>query len=89
MATLFVHHKVKDYAVWRKDVDDLTAMRMGYGCTGHKVFQSPDDPNKVTIFTEWKNVDQAKTYTASNNLKDCIKNAGVTSQTDMIFLAEA
>jgi len=89
MVTLFVHHKVKDYAAWRKIFDDLTAMRTGYGCAGQKVFQSPSDPNEITILTEWKNVDQAKTYAASNDLKEGMKNAGVTSQPDVMFLAEA
>ena len=89
MATLFVHHKVQDYAAWRKVFDDLTAMRTGYGCTGHKVFQSPGDANELTILTEWKNIDQAKTYAASNDLKEGMKNAGVISQPDVMFLADA
>ncbi len=89
MATLFVHHKVQDYAAWRKVFDDLTAMRTGYGCTGHKVFQSPSDANEITILTEWKNIDQAKAYASSNDLKEGMKNAGVTSQPDVMFLAEA
>lgn len=89
MATLLVHHKVKDYAVWRKVFDDSTTMRTGFGCTGHKVFQSPGDPNEVTIFTEWKNVDQAKTYIASDDLKEGMKNAGVTSQPELVYLVEA
>jgi len=89
MATLFVHHKVQDYAAWRKVFDDLTAMRTGYGCTGHKVFQSPSDANELTILTEWKNIDQAKTYAASNDLKEGMKNAGVISQPDVMFLADA
>ena len=89
MATLFVHHKVQDYAAWRKVFDDLTAMRTGYGCTGHKVFQSPNDANEITILTEWKNIDQAKTYATSNDLREGMKNAGVVSQPDVMFLAEA
>ena len=89
MATLFVHHKVKDYAAWRKVFDDLTSMRTGYGCTGHQVFQSPNDPNELTILTEWKTIDQAKTYATSNDLKEGMKNAGVLSQPDVAFLAEA
>ena len=89
MATLFVHHKVQDYAAWRKVFDDLTARRTGYGCTGHKVFQSPSDPNEITILTEWKNVDQAKTYATSPDLKEGMKNAVVTSQPDVMFLVEA
>lgn len=89
MATLFVHHKVQDYGAWRKVFDDLTAVRTGYGCSGHKVFQSPSDPKEVTILTEWKNIDQAKTYATSNELKEGMKNAGVISQPDVMFLTEA
>ena len=89
MATLFVHHKVQDYAAWRKVFDDLTAMRTGYGCTGHKVFQSPSDANEITILTEWKDIDRAKTYATSNDLREGMKNAGVISQPDVMFLAEA
>lgn len=89
MATLFVHHKVQDYQAWRKVFDDLTTMRTGYGCSGHKVFQSPNDPNELTILTEWKSVDQAKAYATSEDLKQGMKNAGVISQPDVMFLAEA
>ncbi len=88
MATLYVHHKVKDYITWRKIFDDLTAMRTGYGCTGHKVFQAPGDPNEITILTEWKGIDQAKNYATSNDLKEGMKNAGVISQPDVMILAE-
>ncbi len=89
MATLYVHHKVQDYAAWRKVFDDLTAMRTGYGCTGHSVYQSPSDPNEITVLTEWKNLDLAKSYATSNDLKEGMKSAGVTSQPDVMFLAAA
>jgi quinol monooxygenase YgiN len=89
MATLYVHHKVKNYSEWRKVFDDLTAMRTSYGCTGHQVFQSPSDPNEITILTGWKTIDQAKSYATSNDLKEGMKNAGVISQPDVAFLVEA
>ncbi len=89
MATVYVHHKVKDYTAWRKAFDDLTSMRTGYGCTGHKVFQSPSDPNEITILTDWKDIDQAKSYATSPDLKEGMQNAGVISQPDVLFLAEA
>ena len=89
MATLYVHHKVNDYATWRKVFDDLTASRTKFGCTGHKVFHSPNDPNEITILTEWKGIDQAKNYATSNDLKEGMKDAGVISQPDIIILAEA
>ncbi len=89
MATLYVHHMVKDYIAWRKLFDDMTSMRTGYGCTGHQVYQSPSNPNEVTILTHWNNIDQAKSYATSNDLKESMKNAGVVSQPDVMFLSAA
>jgi len=89
MAKLYVHHKVKDYVAWRKVFDDLTTMRTQYGCTGHQVFQSPSDPKEITILTDWKTVEQAKAYAMSTDLKEGMQNAGVLSQPDVMFLAEA
>jgi quinol monooxygenase YgiN len=89
MAKLYVHHKIKDYVAWRKVFDDLTSVRTQFGCTGHQVFRSPSDPNEITILTDWKNVDQARAYATSNELKEGMKDAGVLSQPDVMFLAEA
>ncbi len=89
MAKLYVHHKIQDYQQWRKVFDDLTSSRTQFGCTGHQVFRSPSDPNEITILTDWLSVDQAKAYATSNELRDGMKNAGVISQPDVIFLAEA
>jgi quinol monooxygenase YgiN len=89
MAMLIVHLKVKDYAAFREVFDNATPTRTRFGSTGHKVFQSPSDPNEVTVLSEWKNVDQAKVYADSNELKEAMKNAGVISQPGLTFLAEA
>ena len=89
MATLFVHLKAQDYRAWRKVFDAATTTRTTYGCNGHKVFQSPSDLNEITVLMEWKNLDQAKAYSTSNDLRKVMKKAGVISQPDMMFLAEA
>ena len=86
MATLYVHHKVNDYDQWRKIFDDLTTMRTGFGCTGHQVFQSANDPCELTILTHWHSADEARKYAASNELKDGMKNAGVISQPEVMVL---
>jgi heme-degrading monooxygenase HmoA len=89
MTKLFVHHKVQDYAAWRKVFDDLTSVRTRFGSTGHQVFQSPSDPNEITILTDWHSVEEARAYAQSAELKEGMKNAGVISQPDVMFLNEA
>jgi heme-degrading monooxygenase HmoA len=78
-----------DYATFRKVFDNATPTRTRFGSTGHKVLQAPSDPNEVAVLPDWKNVDQAKVYADSNDLKEAMKNAGVISQPDLTFLAEA
>ena len=89
MTTVFAHHKVQDYAAWRKVFDEGTALRTRFGCTGHRVFQSLSDPNELTVLTEWESVDHAKTYAAADEVKEGMKKAGVISQPDVMILIEA
>ncbi len=89
MATLYIHHKVNNYDHWRKAFDDMTSLRTGFGCTGHQVFQSANDPCEVTILTHWRSAEGARKYSASTELKDGMKNAGVISQPEVMFLQTA
>jgi heme-degrading monooxygenase HmoA len=89
MSTLLVHHKVQDYAAWRKVFDDMTALRTSFGSTGQQVFRSPSDPNEIIILTDWKDLGQARAYAQSPELNEGMKNAGVTSQPEVLFMEEA
>jgi hypothetical protein len=44
-----IHHKVKDYASWRKGYDEHEKSRSSAGITNGKVFRSAEDPNDVLI----------------------------------------
>jgi hypothetical protein len=88
MAKLYVHHKVQDYSAWRKVFDELESVRARFGSTGGQVFQSVNDPNEITILTDWGSVDEARAYAQSPELKEGMKNAGVISQPDVMFLNE-
>jgi len=89
MAKLLVHHKVQDYNAWRKVFDELTFNRTRFGSTGQQVYRSPSDPNELTVITDWHDISQARAYAQSNDLKEGMKNAGVISQPDVMFLDEA
>jgi len=89
MAKLIVHHKVQDYAAWRKVFDNDATSRREFGSTSAQVFQSASDPNDVTAIMDWPSVDAAKAFATSASLKEAMKNAGVISQPDVMFLVEA
>ncbi len=44
---LTIHHKVKDYATWRKGYDEHEKSRNSAGVTNGKVFRSAEDPNDI------------------------------------------
>ena len=89
MAKLFVHHKVEDYAVWRNIFDDHEETRREYGSTGYQVLRSASDPNDLTVIMDWPAVEAAKAFAASDSLKEAMKDAGVISQPEVMFLVEA
>jgi quinol monooxygenase YgiN len=89
MATLLVHHKVQDYSAWRKVFDEHDKTRREFGSTGFQVLKSTSDPNDITIIMAYPSVDKAKAFATSDSLKEAMKNAGVISQPDVMFLEEA
>jgi quinol monooxygenase YgiN len=89
MAQLFVHHKVKDYAAWRKVFDELTGVRTKFGSTGQHVYRSGNDANDVVIITDWHDIEQARAYAQSPDLREGMQHAGVISQPEVLFLEEA
>lgn len=85
MATLFVRHKVADYARWRTAYNDFDTERKGMGVTSHGVYQLDGDPNDVTIYHEFTTVDAAKAFAGSPRLKEVMQAAGVQGMPDIWF----
>jgi len=50
---LTIHHKVKDYAAWRKGYDDHEKARNAVGITNGRVFRSAEDPNYSRAQRAW------------------------------------
>ena len=56
---LTIHHKVKDYAAWRKGYDDHEKARHAAGVTNGRVFRSAEDPNDVLILQDVADVSES------------------------------
>jgi len=77
MVRLFVRHKVSDYAVWRKAYDGFDAVRIKLGAKGHAVYRDVEDANDVTAWHDFDNLEAARAFASSNDLKAAMKSAGV------------
>lgn len=88
MATLFVRHDVKDFGAWKAAYDAFDSERKTMGVTGHGVFQADGNPNEVTVFHEFDNMDAAKKFTGSARLKEVMEGAGVVGSPVIWFTNE-
>ena len=77
MIRIFVKHKVDDYTAWRKGYDAFESARTKLGVRGHAVYRDVDDGNDVTVWHDFDNIEAAKAFGNSNELKAAMKDAGV------------
>jgi heme-degrading monooxygenase HmoA len=89
MPYLLVRHRVEDYERWKSVFDGHGATREQSGSRGGRVFRNADDPDEVFILLEWDHLDRARRFTASEDLHDTMRGAGVADRPDMYYLQEA
>ncbi len=88
MPYMFGRATVEDYATFRDAFDDAEEIRRSAGSTGEAVYQSPDDPNEVTVQIEFPTVEAAKVYALSQGLREAMQRAGVQGPPTIWFVNE-
>jgi len=83
---VLVRHSVKSYPEWKREYDAHQPMRIEAGLTDRFVLQGVQDANDVTVIFEAKDLDRAKAFTESANLKEAMMKAGVQGKPDIRFL---
>ena len=90
MTYIYVRHTVEDYAAWRKGFDDHAATRQAAGATEEAyIMQTVDNPNEITAIMGWSDVEKAKAFVQSPELKAAMEKAGVTGPPEVRFLTAA
>jgi heme-degrading monooxygenase HmoA len=88
MPYLHVRHKVEDYERWKPISDEHRAVRQESGSKGGRLFRNADDPNETVILFEWDDLDKARTFAQSQDLRETMQRAGVTDQPDIYYFEE-
>jgi quinol monooxygenase YgiN len=89
MTTMFVRHKVADYAKWRRVYDEFDATRKRLGVTGDRVYRDADDPSGVTVTHNFKDISTAKAFVSSEDLRSAMERAGVAGPPEIWFGEES
>ncbi|MGH2561327.1 MAG: cyclase [Thermomicrobiales bacterium] len=89
MSALLLRHKVTDYVTWKQVFEEHGDVRRAYGSQGSRLFRNTADPNETVILFEWDDLDRARLFAQSDDLRGAMARAGVADQPDIWFLEEA
>ena len=88
MPAMLIRHKIVDYGAWKPVFDEHQTTRRANGSRGGRTFRCADDPNEVVILLEWDDLERARLFADSDDLREAMDRAGVTDRPDIWFLAD-
>jgi antibiotic biosynthesis monooxygenase (ABM) superfamily enzyme len=88
MPYLLVRQKCEDYKRWKPIFDEHGTTRQENGGHGGTLYRNADDPDEAVTLFKWDNLENARRYAQSEDLRDALQRAGVTVQPDVYFLEE-
>lgn len=77
MVTIIVTIKVEDFAKWKRAFDGADEMRKQMGIVIQGVYQSVDDPNTISLVSDYPNIEFVKNMLASPKWEENQKLSGV------------
>jgi heme-degrading monooxygenase HmoA len=88
MPYLLIRHKVSDYSKWKPVFDADGVNRQASGSRGGQLFRNASDPNELVMLFEWDDLEKARQFTQSEDLRQAMQQAGVVDHPDIYFLEE-
>ena len=85
-AALVITHPVAEWDAWKQGFDAGEQDRRDAGALGHHLNRSADDPNVVTMYIALSDLDRARAFLASDDLRQAMEEAGVTGPPDVTWM---
>jgi hypothetical protein len=76
---MVVTHKVKDFEEWLASYEAHDSMKLANGIHNYVIGRSVKDPNMVLVATKVDDLEKAKTFGKSADLKQAMQKGGVTN----------
>ena len=83
---LLVRHKVRDFSEWKRGYDAHLSKRIEAGLTEKHLLRGADNPNEVVALFEAKDLNRAKAFVDSADLRETMQKLGVVDKPDVYFL---
>lgn len=85
-AFLLLRHKVRDFSEWKRGYDAHLPNRVAAGLTEKHLLRNAADANEVVILFEAQDLDRARAFTESADLRETMQKVGVVDKPDLYFL---
>jgi hypothetical protein len=85
---MLIRHKIADFGAWKPHFDEHATTRRANGSRGGRLFRGAADPNEVVVLLEWDDLERARLFAVSYDLREVMERAGVTDCPDIWFLAD-
>jgi hypothetical protein len=87
MSYLLVRHKGSDYSKWKTAYDSHSPARQKAGLREEHLLRNIDIPNEVILLFQAGEIEKAKEFSASADLRDAMQDSGVVDKPDIYFLS--
>ena len=88
MATVFIRHKVRNYAKWKKVFDKFAPTRRAGGESSYIIGHVPGKPKNLCLLFQWDTAANAARFLKSKALKAAMKGAGVAEKPEVFVFEE-
>jgi len=86
MMHMLIRHKVADFAKWKPVYDAHASARQSAGLKEEHLLRNADDPNEVILLFSAQDLNKAKAFATSDDLRQAMQRAGVSDKPDVCFL---
>ncbi|MCH2525237.1 MAG: antibiotic biosynthesis monooxygenase [Dehalococcoidia bacterium] len=88
MAHVLVKFSVESYAKWRPMFNANESFRAQAGCQSAQVFRDGNNPFEILVLFEWDELENARKFSTSPELKAAMEESGVKGEAQFNFLHE-
>jgi len=85
-AAVVVRSRVADFNTWLTALDSHEDVRRAAGLLGHHINRAENDPNDISLYMALSDLDKAKAFAASDDLRQRMQAAGVVSVPEFIYM---
>jgi hypothetical protein len=82
---MIVRHKVADFDKWLASYEAHDSIRLANGVHSYVIGRGVTDPNMILVATKVGDIEKAKAFGKSSQLKQAMQKAGVTGKPDIRF----